>query len=94
MAFSTITLSRIFQTLPARSNEYTLKEIGVFSNMYVIYAIIACLLIYGLTLLPFMRPIFDIPLEFGIYQLGICVLLAIISTLIMEIIKFRKSNER
>ena len=41
-----------------------------------------------------MRPIFDIPLEFGIYQLGICVLLAIISTLIMEIIKFRKSNER
>lgn len=94
MAFSTITLCRILQTLPARSNEYTLKEIGVFSNMYVIYATIACLLIYGLTLLPFMRPIFDIPLEFGIYQLGICVLLAIISTLIMEIIKFRKSNER
>lgn len=94
MAFSTITLCRILQTLPARSNEYTLKEIGLFSNMYVIYAIIACLLIYGITLLPFMRPIFDIPLEFGIYQLGICVLLAIISTLIMEIIKFRKSNER
>ena len=89
MAFSTITLCRILQTLPA-----TLKEIGLFSNMYVIYAIIACLLIYGITLLPFMRPIFDIPLEFGIYQLGICVLLAIISTLIMEIIKFRKSNER
>ena len=94
MAFSTITLCRILQTLPARSIEYTLKEIGLFSNMYVIYAIIACLLIYGITLLPFMRPIFDIPLEFGIYQLGICVLLAIISTLIMEIIKFRKSNER
>ena len=94
MAFSTITLCRILQTLPARSNEYTLKEIGLFSNMYVIYSIIACLLIYGITLLPFMRPIFDIPLEFGIYQLGICVLLAIISTLIMEIIKFRKSNER
>ena len=94
MAFSTITLCRILQTLPARSNEYTLKAIGLFSNMYVIYAIIACLLIYGITLLPFMRPIFDIPLEFGIYQLGICVLLAIISTLIMEIIKFRKSNER
>ena len=94
IAFSTITLCRILQTLPARSNEYTLKAIGLFSNMYVIYAIIACLLIYGITLLPFMRPIFDIPLEFGIYQLGICVLLAIISTLIMEIIKFRKSNER
>lgn len=94
MAFSTITLCRILQTLPARSNEYTLKEIGLFSNMYVIYAIIACLFIYGLTLLPFMRPLFDIPLEFGVAQLGICVLLAIISTMLMEIIKFRKSNER
>ena len=93
MAFSTITLCRIFQTLPARSNEYTLKEIGVFSNMYVIYAIIVCSLIYGITLIPLMRPIFDIPLEFGISQLGICVLLAIISTLIMEVVKFRKSNE-
>lgn len=94
MAFSTITLCRILQTLPARSNEYTLKELGLFSNMYVIYAIIVCLFIYGLTLLSFMRPIFDIPLEFGISQLAICVLLAIISTLIMELIKFRKLNEK
>lgn len=94
MAFSTITLCRILQTLPARSNEYTLKELGLFSNMYVIYAIIVCLFIYGLTLLSFMRPIFDIPLEFGINQLAICVLLAIISTLIMELIKFRKLNEK
>ena len=94
MAFSTITLCRILQTLPARSNEYTLKELGLFSNMYVIYVIIVCLFIYGLTLLSFMRPIFDIPLEFGISQLAICVLLAIISTLIMELIKFRKLNEK
>ena len=94
MAFSTITLCRILQTLPARSNEYTLKELVLFSNMYVIYAIIVCLFIYGLTLLSFMRPIFDIPLEFGISQLAICVLLAIISTLIMELIKFRRLNEK
>ena len=62
--------------------------------MYVIYAIIACLFIYGLTLIPFMRPLFDIPLEFGVTQLGICVLLAMISTTLMEVIKFRKSNEK
>ena len=92
MAFSTITLCRILQTLPARSNEYTLKELGVFSNMYVIYAVIACLAIYSVTLIPFMRPIFDIPGEFGISELGICLLLAIISTLLLEVIKFRKSN--
>lgn len=92
MAFSTITLCRILQTLPARSNEYTLKELGLFSNKYVIYAIVVCLAIYGLTLLPFMRPIFDIPLEFGIIQLGICFLLAVISTILMELIKLKKTN--
>ena len=94
MAFSTITLCRILQTLPARSNEYTLNEIGFFSNMYVIYAVIVCLLIYGITLLPIMRPIFSIPGEFGISQLGICLLLAIISTLLLEVVKFRKSNTK
>ncbi len=89
MAFSTITLCRILQTLPARSNEYNLVQLGFFSNMYVIYAIIVCLVIYGLTLLPFMRPLFDIPFDFGISQLLICFGLALVSTFVMEIVKFR-----
>ncbi len=89
MAFSTITLSRILQTLPARSNEHRLSELGFFSNMYVIYAVITCLVIYGLTLLPFMRSIFEIPSNFGFRELGICALLAIISTLIMELVKYK-----
>lgn len=89
MAFSTITLCRILQTLPARSNEYNLVQLGFFSNMYVIYAIIVCLVIYGLTLLPFMRPLFDIPFDFSMSQLLICFGLALVSTFVMEIVKFR-----
>ncbi|MGL5347026.1 MAG: cation-translocating P-type ATPase [Peptostreptococcaceae bacterium] len=89
MAFSTITLSRILQTLPARSNKYNLIQLGFFSNMYVIYAVIICLIIYGLTLVPFLRPIFDIPNNFGFNNLGICLILALISTAIMEVVKFR-----
>jgi Ca2+-transporting ATPase len=93
MAFSTITLARILQTLPARSNEYNLIKLGFFSNMYVIYAIISCILIYGLTLLPLARGIFSIPLDFGFEQLGICIGLALLSTAIMELVKFRHKNE-
>jgi Ca2+-transporting ATPase len=93
MAFSTITLARILQTLPARSNEYNLIKLGFFSNMYVIYAIISCILIYGLTLLPLAREIFSIPLDFGFEQLGICIGLALLSTAIMELVKFRHKNE-
>ncbi|MDK2563369.1 calcium-translocating P-type ATPase, PMCA-type [Romboutsia sedimentorum] len=93
MAFSTITLARILQTLPARSNEYNLIKLGFFSNMYVIYAIISCILIYGLTLLPLARGIFSIPLDFGFEQLGICIGLALLSTVIMELVKFRHKNE-
>ncbi|CEH35187.1 cation-translocating P-type ATPase [Romboutsia lituseburensis] len=94
MAFSTITLARILQTLPARSNEYTLIELGVFSNMYVIYAVLTCLLIYSLTLLPFLRDIFSIPYNFGVTQLGICFGLAMVSTVIMEIAKIRHKNNK
>ncbi|WP_419749184.1 calcium-translocating P-type ATPase, PMCA-type [Terrisporobacter petrolearius] len=87
MAFTTITLCRIFQTLPARSDEYSTLQIGFFSNMYVIYAIIVCTLLYSLTLLPFLRDIFDMPIAFGIRELSICFILAIISTVIMDMVK-------
>ncbi|MGL4913939.1 MAG: calcium-translocating P-type ATPase, PMCA-type [Romboutsia sp.] len=94
MAFSTITLSRILQTLPARSNEYTTIELGFFSNMYVIYAILICLGIYSLTLLPFLRSIFSIPSNFGLTQIGICFGLAITSTIVMELVKLRHGKNK
>ncbi|MGL6106455.1 calcium-translocating P-type ATPase, PMCA-type [Romboutsia sp.] len=94
MAFSTITLCRILQTLPARSNEYNLFELGFFSNIYVIYAIVICLLIYGMTLLPFMRRFFAIPFNFGLRELGICSLFALISTAIMEVAKIRNKHRK
>ncbi|WP_196001482.1 calcium-translocating P-type ATPase, PMCA-type [Clostridium sp. 1001271B_151109_B4] len=90
MAFSTVTLARIFQTLPARSNYEPVLKIGLFKNKYVIGAIIVCLCLYSVVLIPGVRGIFDIPDSFGGLQLGICLCFAIISALIMDLSKLFK----
>lgn len=90
MAFSTVTLARIFQTLPARSNYEPVLKVGLFKNKYVICAIIVCLCLYSIVLIPGVRGIFDIPDSFGLLQLGICLAFAIISALIMDISKLFK----
>ena len=90
MAFSTVTLARIFQTLPARSNYEPVLKIGLFKNKYVIGAIIVCLCLYSVVLIPGVRGIFDIPDSFGVLQLGICLCFAIISALIMDLSKLFK----
>lgn len=90
MAFSTVTIARIFQTLPARSNYEPVLKVGLFKNKYVIGAIIVCLCLYSIVLIPGVRGIFDIPDSFGLLQLGICLAFAIISALIMDISKLFK----
>ena len=90
MAFSTVTLARIFQTLPARSNYEPVLKVGLFKNKYVIGAIIVCLCLYSIVLIPGVRGIFDIPDSFGLLQLGICLAFAIISALSMDISKLFK----
>lgn len=92
MAFSTVTLARIFQTLPARSNTITVFKLGLFRNIYVIGAVIICLCLYCLVLIPGLRDIFNIPNSFGLYQFGICILLAIVSSLIMDLSKLMKGK--
>ncbi|WP_195955303.1 calcium-translocating P-type ATPase, PMCA-type [Clostridium saudiense] len=93
MAFSTVTLARIFQTLPARSNYEPVLKVGLFKNKYVIGAIIVCLCLYSIVLIPGVRGIFDIPDSFGLLQLGICLAFAIISALIMDISKLFKRKQ-
>ncbi|MFR2266586.1 MAG: cation-translocating P-type ATPase, partial [Clostridium sp.] len=90
MAFSTITLSRIFQTLPARSDNISVFNIGVAKNKYVLGAIGICLLLYLIVLLPGLRAIFSIPNYFGVMEFAICILLALISTVLMELVKIFK----
>lgn len=90
MAFSTITLSRIIQTFAARSNIETILSLGFTSNKYSLGAVIVCLGMFSITLLPFMRGIFAIPLAFNLQNLAICFGLAIFATICMEITKLFK----
>lgn len=90
MAFSTLIIARILQTLPARSNDETLISLGLFTNKYAIGSVIVCFLLYSITLIPGVREIFSIPSTFEFMQLGICIGLALVSTIIMEIAKVVK----
>ncbi|MBC8630473.1 cation-translocating P-type ATPase [[Eubacterium] tenue] len=92
MAFATLTLSRILQTFAARSNSETVFELGIKSNKYVLGAVVVCLVMFSLTLLPFMRNIFTMPSSFNFTNLAISIGLAITSTLLMEVSKLIKRN--
>ena len=93
MAFSTVTIARIFQTLPARSDKVTALKLGVFKNIYAIGAIIICLLLYCIVLIPGVRSIFDIPNEFGMFNFLICLGFGLLAALIMEVSKlFNKTK--
>ncbi len=87
MAFSTILLARIFQTIAARSDYYTSIELGFFSNKYVFGAMGITFIIYLLILLPGVRSILSIPYEFNIEMFFICLGLSILAMIIMEIEK-------
>ncbi len=87
MAFSTILLSRIMQTIAARSDHYTSIELGFFSNKYIFGAMGITFIIYLLILLPGAREILSIPNEFNIEMFFICLGLSILALIIMEIEK-------
>ncbi|MCH4168425.1 MAG: cation-translocating P-type ATPase [Streptococcaceae bacterium] len=87
MSFSTLILARTLQILPARSNSQTAISAGFFTNKAVLYALAFCGLLYGFTLLPFVRPIFSVPASFGWSQFLISFGLALIATILMEISK-------
>lgn len=87
MAFTTLILARTLQVFPARSTMQTSFQAGFFKNKYVVLAFIVCMGLYGITLLPFARPIFDIPESFGLFHWAIAASLALVTTIIMELKK-------
>lgn len=87
MAFTTLILARTLQVFPARSNTQTSIGAGFFSNMYAIYAFIFCMALYGITMLPGVRSVFDVPADFGLEQWGIAAGLALAAVILMELKK-------
>jgi len=92
MAFTTLILSRTLQTFAARSNTQTAFGAGFFQNKYVIGAVILGFALYGMTTLPFVRGIFNIPPEFGIMEWLYATGLALLTGIMMEIVKVVQSR--
>lgn len=87
MAFTTLILARTLQTFAARSNSQTIIEAGFLTNKYVFGAVLFCLGLYTVTILPFTREIFSIPEAFGWNEWVIAAGLALGAVVLMEIIK-------
>lgn len=93
MAFTTLLLSRTLQTFACRSDFRNAFAIGFFSNKFVIYAVLVCLSLLGIVMIPVVRPIFAIPAAYSMKEFGISVLLAVISVICMEITKTLRNKK-
>ncbi len=61
LAFATLILAELFRAMAARSNRYPLKQIGWFTNKYIIASIfIGAALLLLVIYIPIMRNLFDI----------------------------------
>lgn len=92
MAFTTLILSRTLQTFPARSNTQTAIVAGFFKNKPVIGAVLLGFILYGITVLPFSREIFHIPIEFGFNNFIVAAGLALAAVILMEIFKIIRNG--
>ncbi len=60
MAFMTLSTSELFRAFTARSERYPLLKIGLFSNKYMLYAIVSSLvLLLAVLYVPFLRQVFN-----------------------------------
>lgn len=94
MAFTTLILSRTLQTFAARSNTQTVFGLGFFSNKYVVGAVALGFVLYGITVLPFARDVFNIPAAFGLADWFIAAALALGAVIVMEIVKVIQNLKR
>jgi len=89
MAFATLTMSRLLHGFNCRRSE-SIFEIGLFSNIYSIYAFIAGLCLIMLALfVPALHGIFSIA-DISAAQILSCMGLALIPTVIIQAVKLAK----
>lgn len=87
LAFTTLLLSRTLQTFACRSDYESAISLGLFSNKYVIYAVVVCFTLFGVVMIPGIREIFSIPRAYGLDDLMISFGLSVASIICMEITK-------
>lgn len=86
MAFATLTLARLFHGFNCRSS-HSIFKLGFTSNLYSVGAFfVGVFLLSFVIFVPFMHPLFSVETLTGV-QVGFIGLLAVIPTIIIQIIK-------
>ena len=94
MVFTTLIMSELLRAYSSRSQEYSVFELGVFTNRSLVYGTSFSFLLLLLVLyVPFLQPIFDtVPLN--LKQWGIVLAASLIPLLVGELIKIRKHKRK
>jgi Ca2+-transporting ATPase len=88
MAFVTLSFSELLRAFTARSENYPLLKIGLFSNRVMFYAVASsALLLLAVIYLPFLQPVFNtVPLGWAEWQYVLPLLL--VPALVAELTKW------
>jgi Ca2+-transporting ATPase len=87
MAFATLSISELFRAYTSRSERYSLFAIGVLSNKYMQWAVLASLVIVlSIIYVPFLDPIFD-TISLGLNEWLVMLPLMLIPSIAAEINK-------
>lgn len=90
MAFSTLTLARLFHGFNCRSS-LSIFKLGFKSNIYSVYAFLAgVILLLSVLFVPILKNLFEVA-EFSVANFGMIVLLAFLPTVILQSVKIIRS---
>ncbi|PKN90191.1 MAG: ATPase, partial [Chloroflexi bacterium HGW-Chloroflexi-7] len=88
MAFLTLAVSELFRAFTARSERYSLFKIGIFSNKWMNWAVLASLvLLVAVVYLPFLNPVFQ-TYPIGWYEWSWILPLVFIPAIVDELTKW------
>ncbi len=95
MAFVVLAASQLFYSLTIRSTDKSIFQIGLFSNKYLIGAIIVGFILQvGVISIPFLADAFKVH-NLSLRDWGIVIVFALIPLFVNEIIKmFTRASER
>jgi len=96
MAFITLSFSELLRAFTARSENLSLRKIGLFTNKWMVYAVaLSLVLLLAVTYLPFAQPIFStVPLTWTQWEMILPLLL--LPSIAAEAAKFftRRRNKK
>jgi Ca2+-transporting ATPase len=97
MAFVTLSLCELFRAYTVRSERVSLFRLGVFSNKYMQYAVLASLVLMLLVInVPFLQPIFNThmmaPIEWA-FVIGLSLIPAVAEEITKFFLRRRQAND-